>query len=132
MEAFLLISIIKKQGANDNEFMHFRCKSYKDCPHRWECSCDKRGRIISISVHHRAAERRRSKPRDPEKKLLIRLRKVIVEPLFAWIKQSGEFRRWTVSGIENVKAQWDLICAALNLKKLYRYWLKGELLLVGG
>lgn len=121
----------KIEGANKNEFMHFRCHDNKDCPHRWECSPSKRGRIISISVHHRAIEHQRSKRADPEKKQLLRQRKVIVEPVFAWIKQHFDFRRWTVKGIENVRAQWDLICTALNLKKLYTYWLRGDLILPG-
>lgn len=117
----------KIQGANKNEFMHFRCRDYKECPHRWECSPSKRGRIIAISVHHRAIEHQRSKRADPEKKRLLDQRKVVAEPAFAWIKQHFEFRRWTVKGIDNVKAQWDLICTALNLKKLYAYWLNGSL-----
>jgi transposase len=121
----------KIQGANKNEFMHFRCRDNKDCPHRWECSPSKRGRIIAISVHHGAIEHQRSKRADPEKRRLLRQRKVIVEPIFAWIKQHLDFRRWTVKGIGNVKAQWDLICTALNLKKLYRYWLRGDLILTG-
>jgi len=117
----------KEKGANKNEFIRFRCRDYKDCPHRWECSSSKHGRMIEISVHYEEIERQRSKRQDPEKKQLLRRRKVIVEPVFAWIKQHLDFRRWTVRGINKVRAQWDLVCTALNLKKLYTHWLKGNL-----
>lgn len=117
----------KIKGANKNEFMVFKCRDYKDCPHRWECSQAKNGRTIEISVHYKAVERQRSKREDPEKKQLLGRRKVIAEPIFAWIKQHLGFRRWTVSGIDNVRAQWDLVCTVLNLKKLYTHWLDGGL-----
>lgn len=117
----------KVKGANKNEFIRFRCRDYKDCPHRWECSSSKHGRMIEISVHYKEIERQRGKRQDPEKKQLLRRRKVIVEPVFAWIKQHLDFRRWTVTGISKVRAQWDLVCTALNLKKLYTHWLEGNL-----
>jgi transposase len=117
----------KIKGANKNEFIVFKCRDYKDCPHRWECSKAKHGRTIEISVHYKAVEMQRSKREDPEKKKLLGRRKVIVEPIFAWIKQHLDFRRWTVKGIENVRAQWDLVCTALNLKRLYKIWLHGGL-----
>jgi transposase len=117
----------KLKGANQNEFIRFRCRDYKDCPHRWECSTSKHGRMIEISVHHREVERQRRKRQDPEKKRLLRQRKVIAEPVFAWIKQHLGFRRWTVRGINNVRAQWDVVCTVLNLKKLYTHWLDGGL-----
>jgi len=116
----------KIKGANKNEFIVFKCRNYKDCPHRWECSQAKNGRTIEISVHYKAVERQRSKREDPEKKKLLARRKVIAEPIFAWIKHHLDFRRWTVKGIDNVKAQWDLVCTVLNLKKLYRVWLEGD------
>lgn len=119
----------KTKGANQNEFIRFRCRDYKDCPHRWECSSSKHGRMIEISVHYREVERQRSKRQDPEKKRLLGQRKVIAEPVFAWIKQHLSFRRWTVKGIDNVRAQWDVVCTVLNLKKLYTHWLEGRLCL---
>jgi len=95
----------KVKGANNNEFIRFGCRDYKDCPHRWECSSSKHGRMIEISVHHKAIERQRVKRQDPKKQQILRQRKVIVEPVFAWIKQHLDFRRWTVTGIDKVRAQ---------------------------
>jgi hypothetical protein len=30
--------------------------------------------------------------------------------------------RWTVRGLENVRTQWALLCAVLNLKSIYKHW----------
>ena len=49
-----------------------------------------------------------------------RLRKQIVEPVFGQIKQARVFRQFLLRGIENVKAEWAVICTAHNLTKLAR------------
>jgi transposase len=49
-----------------------------------------------------------------------RLRKQIVEPVFGQIKQARGFRQFLLRGIENVKAEWALICTAHNLTKMAR------------
>jgi len=60
-------------------------------------------------------------------KELLKARKAIIEPVFGWIKSNLGFRRWTVRGLENVKAQWSLLCTTINLKKLYKHWVDGRL-----
>ena len=52
----------------------------------------------------------------------MRQRQAIIEPAFATLKQAMGFRRWTVRGLENVRTQWSLLCAAFNLKKIYKHW----------
>ncbi len=54
---------------------------------------------------------------------------IIVEPVFGIIKHVMGFRRWTLRGLENVKAQWAMLCSVYNLKKLYKNWLSGKILL---
>lgn len=120
----------KKPGKNKNEVLRYRCCEYETCPQRWRCSKSKNGRTIDISVHREAVERHRRKREDPEKKKLLRARKAIVEPVFAWIKTRLGFRRWTVVGLENVRAQWAFVCATLNLMKLYKHWVSGSLVLL--
>jgi len=48
---------------------------------------------------------------------------------FAWIKRHQDFWRWTVKGLRNVRTQWALLCTAVNLKKLFRHWQAGRLIL---
>jgi transposase len=120
----------KTTGKHDNEVRRYRCREYNECPDRWKCSKAKNGRMIDISVYREALERHSKKREIPENKKLLKARKAIIEPVFAWIKRCLGFRRWTVFGLRNVKAQWSLICATINLKKLYRQWLAGDLVLV--
>jgi len=47
-------------------------------------------------------------------------RKGIVEPVFGQIKQARGFRRFSLRGLEKVKAEWALVCATHNLLKIYR------------
>ena len=47
-----------------------------------------------------------------------RLRKQTVEPVFGQIKEALGFRRFLLRGYEKVRAEWQLICAAFDLKKL--------------
>ena len=117
----------KVKGANAHEFHVFRCRSHKTCPHRSKCTNGKAGREVAVSVHYEAIERHRIKREDPKNKELLRHRKAIIEPVFAWIKSRLGFRRWTVYGLEAVRAQWFMICATINLQKLYKHWLSGGL-----
>jgi hypothetical protein len=107
----------------------YRCAGYRDCPSRCQCSRDRRGRHIEISQYHQAVTRQREKQRAPEKLELMKRRKAIVERVFAHIKEGMGFRRFTVNGLEGVRTQWSLICTAVNLKTMYRWWLRGLLAL---
>ena len=105
----------------------YHCEVSGDCPVRRECCGGKSGRRVYRGEHDAAVSRQREKQREGPKRELMRLRKAVVEPAFASIKEHMGFRRWTVRNLENVKTQWSLICTAFNLKKLYRFWLEGKL-----
>ena len=47
-------------------------------------------------------------------------RKGIVEPVFGQIKEARGFRRFSLRGLEKVKAEWALVCATHNILKMYR------------
>jgi len=61
---------------------------------------------------------------------MLRKRKAMIEPVFGIIKEAHGFRRFTVKGLENAKAQWSLMCTTINLKRMYRLWSKGKIKLV--
>jgi len=107
----------------------YRCRNYKDCPHRWDCSSEKRGRTIERGEHEKAVLRQKEKQKSVIKQKILKSRMSIVESTFAHIKEQMGFRRWTVRNLENVRPQWSMICTAINLKKLYRHWLEGRLIL---
>jgi len=76
-----------------------------------------RGRIPqNATVKQRMARKlRTAKGRATYKK-----RKYIVEPVFGQIKEGRGFRRFLLRGLDNVSAEWDLICLTHNLLKLFR------------
>ena len=41
-----------------------------------------------------------------------------VEPVFGWIKASLGFRQLSLRGLEKVNAEWDLVCSAINLRRM--------------
>jgi transposase len=99
----------------------FRCHC-KDCPVRNDCTKDRKGRLIEMWPFTPAFERMRKRLDDPAQNQIFEHRGRIVERCFAQIKQHDRFRRWTVWGLEGVKTQWSLICAAFNLQILFRQW----------
>ena len=54
-------------------------------------------------------------------KALYARRKATVEPVIGQIKEPLRFRRTLLRGIEKAKAEWLLVCACSNLRKLFRY-----------
>jgi transposase len=93
----------------------YRCTVASICPVASQCTNDLRGRIIEISPHHEAVVRNRNHAGARE--LLLR-RQSVVERAFAEIKETLGMRRWTVRGLVAVKAQWTMICAAMNLRRM--------------
>lgn len=51
----------------------------------------------------------------PAKKLYSR-RKVIIEPIFGWIKENRGFRKFQRRGLLNCQNEWSLICLTQNLR----------------
>ena len=47
------------------------------------------------------------------------MRKSTVEPVFGIIKSVMGFRQFLLRGLEAVKGEWNLVCIAFNLKRLY-------------
>lgn len=45
-------------------------------------------------------------------------RKHVVEPPFGWIKAVQGFRQFLLRGIDKVSAEWNLVCSAMNLKRM--------------
>ncbi len=114
-------------GKNKNEVRRYRCREHKTCPHRDKCTKSKHGRTVDISVHQKALAKHAKKRQEPKGEKLLRDRKAIVEPIFAWIKRHLGFRRWTVMGLENVRCQWSFVCTTMNLMKLRKHWMSGVL-----
>jgi hypothetical protein len=118
---------VQKNADRSYDSRVYRCKHADQCPVRGECSKDKRGRHLKRSPYAGAVLRQKRKQEDENKSALLRKRMVIVEPVFSRVKHLLEFRRWTMGGLDKVKAQWTFICALLNLMRIYPFWREGKL-----
>jgi len=49
-----------------------------------------------------------------------RRRKAIVEPVLGWIKEVLGFRRFSLRGLAKARGEWNVVCLAVNLKRLHR------------
>ena len=47
-------------------------------------------------------------------------RKGLVEPPFGWIKNVLGFRSFSVRGLAKTSGEWDLVCTAVNLRRMHR------------
>ncbi len=54
----------------------------------------------------------------PEGRAAYRRRKAIVEPPNGWIKAVLGFRQFSLRGMEKARAEWRLVCLALNLRRM--------------
>ncbi len=66
-------------------------------------------------------ERMARKLRTPSSRQRYAKRKHIVEPVFGQMKQARGFRQFLLRGLNNVKAEWNLLCLTHNLLKMWRY-----------
>ena len=105
----------------------YRCHN-GECPVRGACTKDKAGRAIKRLDTEEAYERQAARQREPDKRILLSLRKEIVEHVFGIAKAIDGFWRFTVRGLEGARAQWALLCTAINLRKLVPAWRAGRLL----
>jgi transposase len=105
----------KSRSRHGQEIKIFRCP-HTDCPVRAQCSKDPKGRKVEIWQSRGVIEAMRQKKGTPAGKAALKRRREVVEPTFARIKQHLGFRRWTMRGLEKVKAQWAMICLTINLQ----------------
>jgi transposase len=65
-------------------------------------------------------ERMKRKLKTEAGRNLYRMRKAIIEPVFGQIKEWRGFRRFSLRGLQKVRAEWKLLCLTHNLLKLFR------------
>ncbi len=58
------------------------------------------------------------KMKTPEAREAYRRRKWLAEPPNGWIKNVLGFRQFSLRGLQNVQAEWKLVCLALNLRRM--------------
>ena len=81
---------------------------------------DKLGKKKDVPFYFRELLRMRDKMETDEAKKVYSLRKITVEPVYGNIKQNLGFREFLLRGKEKVKIEFNLVCIAHNLMKIWR------------
>lgn len=96
------------------------------CPVRGQCTQAKQGRLIERTPHDDAIERHAARAAVPENQALLQQRGRLIERVWAEIKQTAGFRRFTWRGLAGAQGQWALVTLVFNLRKLWAFWRTGQ------
>lgn len=66
-----------------------------------------------------ATARMASRLASKEGQAHYRRRKVIPEPVFGWVKHVLGFRQFSLRGFEKVAGEWNLVCLAINMRRMW-------------
>ena len=69
---------------------------------------------------HVATQRMAARLASDTGRARYRRRKAIVEPVLGWIKEVLGFRRFMMRGLARARGEWNVVCLAVNLKRLHR------------
>lgn len=91
----------------------------RECPFRSRCSGTNKdpGKVIRTDRYEPLRQAMNRKMATQEAKAVYERRKVIAEPVFGQIKNTG-FRGFSVRGKEKVAGEFSLVCSAHNFKKI--------------
>lgn len=112
----------ERERSGVTERIYRNAEACAGCPVRSLCTTDRHGRSIEVKPYDDVVAQLRERMKLEENRELSGTRGMIVERPFAHIKAHWDFRRWTVKGLENVKAQWAMICATWNLTRIFKVW----------
>jgi hypothetical protein len=93
------------------------------CPAFGRCTTDgHKGRLIEVGAANPVLVAQRALMATARAKALYARRKELVEPVFGILKEQQGLRRFLLRGKEQVRAEWQLLAAAFNLRTLARIW----------
>jgi transposase len=107
------------------EIRVYRCHDCARCPYFGVCTNDRHGRRIRIREQDGLLRRHREKMRGEAAKAHMKQRGAVVEPVFGIMKEHLGLSRFLRRGWKYVRAEWHLLCAAHNLRKLCKYYQHG-------
>jgi transposase len=97
-----------------------------ECKYHKRCCNSKTGQARTITTDDKEPLRQKmnGKMEKDVSKEIYKERKVIVEPVFGQIKNSG-FREFSVRGYDKTSGEFSLVCAVHNMKKIMKAVLNG-------
>ncbi len=117
---------MKRESHDGTRIYQGEAKSCANCPYRSRCCQSKNGSARSITCDDKEPLRQQmnDKMETEEAKAVYKERKIIVEPVFGQIKNTG-FRGFSVRGKDKAAGEFSLVCAVHNIKKIAKAILRG-------
>lgn len=114
--------VTRRKDEGGKEVRVYRGRECSGCPAcgKGGCTKDKKGRTLEINGHEGRIREHRQKMHTEEARALMKQRSGIVELVFGIIKEHMGVSRFLLRGLENVKAEWRLACAAYNLRRIWK------------
>jgi transposase len=111
---------------NGSRVYQGRAEVCAECPFKHRCCQSATGQARTINTDDKESLRQdmNRKMQTPSAQAIYEQRKVIVEPVFGQIKNSG-FRGFSVRGKDKVAGEFSILCAAHNFKKIAKVILTG-------
>ncbi len=98
----------------------YKGQSCKTCLCKQNCTKSKRGiRRIKVFPFEKERKAMDDKMKTQNAKETYKLRAETVEPVFGDIKENKGFRAFLTRHLETVKNEFNLVCAASNLRRIY-------------
>jgi len=98
----------------------YKGQECKTCLHQKMCTKQRNGiRYIKSFPHERERNAMNEKMNTKEGKEIYKLRAITVEPVFGDIKENKGMRAFLTRSIKTVKTEFNLVCTASNLKKIW-------------
>ncbi len=117
---------MKRESEDGRRTYQGKAEACANCPYQIRCCQSQKGSARSITSDDKEPLRQQmnSKMEKDDSKAVYKERKVIVEPVFGQIKNTG-FRGFSVRGKEKAAGEFSLVCAVHNIKKIARAMVRG-------
>ncbi len=118
---------MKRESKSGARIYQGDAETCANCEYQPRCCNSKNGSARSITCDDKEPLRQQmnSKMESADAKAVYKKRKVIVEPVFGQIKNSG-FRGFSVRGKEKVAGEFSLVCSVHNIKKIVKAIFTGQ------
>ena len=122
-----LTRVTVKNKDDNSKTITYKTIECEGCQYLAQCNKTKEGkgqsRKIPRDVREDYADKMYEKVNSEEGKKQMKIRSSSVEPVFGNIKANLGFRRFTRRGLASVQCEFNLVCIAHNLLKMYKIFI---------
>lgn len=99
----------------------YQCQDCARCEKRTDCTTSSKGRIIKVSENDNLYKAMRKKLRTAAGRAIYGMRKTSVEPVIGNMSYNIGYTEFSLRGIDKVTAEYALMCAGHNIRKIWLY-----------